>query len=148
MEINKIVALGNDHVAHDLKFILKRDLEEMGYEVINFGCDSSTPVDYPCYAKAVAEAITENRAAWGVLVCGSGIGISIAANRFPKIRAAPVHDALGARLAREHNNANVLCLGAQTIGTWVARDCLKQFFSTDYAEAVHGRRVDMLATLV
>ena len=93
MDISRIVALGNDHVAYDLKFALMKDLEEMGYAVINFGCDTSDTVDYPHYAKAVAEAITESRAGWGVLVCGSGLGISIAANRFPKIRAAPASTA-------------------------------------------------------
>lgn len=144
---SKIVAIGNDHVAHDLKFILKADLEKMGYEVINFGCDTADAVDYPDYAKAVAESVLSGQAGWGVLICGSGLGISIAANRFRGIRATPVHDALGARLAREHNNANVLCLGAQTTGLWVARDCLKVFFSTDYDAAVHGHRVAKLSAL-
>ena len=147
MSNSKVVAMGNDHVAHDLKFILKADLEKMGYTVINFGCDSSDAVDYPDYARKVAKAIIDGDAAWGVLVCGSGLGISIAANRFKEIRATPVHDSLGARLAREHNNANVLCLGAQTTGTWVARDCLKEFFATDFIEDVHGFRVDMLKSM-
>ncbi|QND44609.1 ribose 5-phosphate isomerase B (plasmid) [Rhizobium lusitanum] len=147
MPNSKIVAMGNDHVAHDLKFILKADLEEMGYKVINFGCDTADAVDYPNYAKAVANAIIGGEAAWGVLICGSGLGISIAANRFKEIRATPIHDALGARLAREHNNANVLCLGAQMTGVWVARDCLKTFLATDFLPQIHGFRVDMLTEL-
>lgn len=147
MSNSKIVAMGNDHVAHELKFILKADLEEMGYTVINYGCDDSEAVDYPDYARKVASAIMNGEAAWGVLICGSGMGISIAANRFKEIRATPVHDSLGAKLAREHNNANILCLGAQMTGVWVARDCLKTFFNTDFLPEIHGFRVDMLKTL-
>jgi ribose 5-phosphate isomerase B len=147
MSAAKTVAMGNDHVAFDLKFLLKPVLEEMGYTVINFGCDDASAVDYPDYAKAVAQAIESGQADWGVLICGSGLGISIAANRFAGIRATPVHDTLGARLAREHNNANVLCLGAQMIGAWVARDCLETFFTTAFQPEIHGARVNMLGCL-
>lgn len=141
------VAIGNDHVAFDLKFFLKEHLEAKGFSVVNFGCDNADKVDYPSFARSVAMAIRNGAADWGVLICGSGIGISIAANRFPHIRAALVHDALGARLARQHNNANIVCLGAQTLGRWVARDCIDAFVSTDFDQGPHGHRVKMLGEM-
>ncbi|HUH76615.1 MAG TPA: ribose 5-phosphate isomerase B [Devosia sp.] len=147
MSIMKTVAIGNDHVAFELKFFLKQWLEERGYTVLNFGCDNADKVDYPSFARSVATAIGQGEAGLGVLICGSGIGISIAANRFSHIRAALVHDTLGARLSRQHNDANVLCLGAQTLGRWTARDCLETFISTAYDADLHGHRVKMLGEM-
>ena len=148
MSIMKTVAIGNDHVAYEMKFFVKELLEGKGYTVLNFGCDDAAKVDYPSFARSVATAIGNGEAGLGVLICGSGIGISIAANRFPHIRAALVHDALGARLSRQHNDANVLCLGAQTLGRWVARDCVDAFFSTDFEPAIHAHRVRMLGEML
>jgi ribose 5-phosphate isomerase B len=147
MSIMKTVAIGNDHVAFELKFFLKQWLEERGYTVLNFGCDNADKVDYPSFARSVATAIGQGEAGLGVLICGSGIGISIAANRFSHIRAALVHDTLGARLSRQHNDANVLCLGAQTLGRSTARDCLETFISTTYDADLHGHRVKMLGEM-
>ncbi|MCC6580484.1 MAG: ribose 5-phosphate isomerase B [Phycisphaeraceae bacterium] len=143
----KTIAMGNDHVAYELKFFLKGLLESGGHKVLNFGCDSADKVDYPDFARSVAGAIGSGQASMGVLICGSGIGISIAANRFSHVRAALVHDALGARLSRQHNDANVLCFGAQVTGRWTARDCLETFISTEFDKAIHRHRVEMLATL-
>jgi ribose 5-phosphate isomerase B len=108
------------------------------------GTHGPESVDYPDFADAVAAAVLDGRAGLGVLVCGTGIGISIAANRHPGIRCALVHDVTGARLAREHNDANVLALGARVIGTEVALDCLSAFLRTPFAGGRHERRVRKL----
>lgn len=143
----RTIAMGNDHVAFELKFFLKEQLEAAGHTVLDFGCANADKVDYPDFARRVATAIGDGEASMGVLICGSGIGISIAANRFSHIRAALVHDTLGARLSRQHNDANVLCLGAQTLGRWTARDCVETFFSTPHDAALHAHRVKMLGEM-
>ena len=102
-------------------------------------------MDYPDFAAAMASALASGKAARGVLVCGTGIGISIAANRHPHVRAAVVHDALGARLTRQHNDANVICFGGRMIGSEVARDCLRIFLETEFEGGRHLRRVQKLS---
>ena len=140
------IAIASDHAGFELKNELKQDLMENGYTVLDLGSDSLESVDYPDFGYALAGAIKEGKAKRGVLICGSGIGISIAANRDSEIRAALVHDALGARLARQHNDANVVCFGGRTIGPEVARDCLKVFLETDFEDGGrHSRRVDKLS---
>ena len=139
-----IIALAADHAGFELKDLLKQDLEEMGYEVLDLGTNARESVDYPDYGKALADALAAGKAARGVLVCGTGIGISIAANRNPAVRAAVCHDETSARLAREHNDANVLALGARLIGPEVARDCLKAFLQTEFAGGRHSGRVAKL----
>lgn len=143
----KTVAIASDHGGFEMKTILKEDLVALGCAVLDLGTDSSASVDYPDFAAAVAKAIREGRAQTGVLVCGTGIGISIAANRFPEIRAALIHDAFTARMSRQHNDANVLCLGGRTIGIEVAKDCLKIFLETEFEGGRHARRVDKLSSL-
>ena len=138
------IAMANDHAGYDLKMVLKGELQADGWEVLDLGCDDKNAVDYPVFGRKLADAIRDGKVERGVLVCGSGIGISIAANREPTVRAALVHDALGARLCREHNDANVLCLGGQTTGVAVAKDCLKVFLATPFAEGRHSPRVRML----
>lgn len=140
----KRVALVNDHAGLGLKNLLKRELESSGYEVLDLGANSTESVDYPDFGRAMAETIAAGRAALGVAICGSGIGISIAANRNPKVRAALCHDVSTAQLARMHNDANVLVLGARVIGEAVAIDCLKAFLSTDFEGGRHARRVAKL----
>ena len=112
------------------------------------GTYSTDSVDYPDMAAKMADAIKAGKAERGVLVCGTGIGISIAANRFPFIRAALIHDAFGARLCREHNNANVIVFGGRTTGIEVAYDCLNIFLNTQFAGGRHARRVEKLSRLV
>src|SRR6185369_2099553 len=119
------IAIASDHAGFALKEILKAELAQLGFQALDLGPDSEASVDYPDFANALAATIGKGEAKRGVLVCGSGIGISIAANRHRHIRAALVHDGLGARLCREHNDANVLALGARLIGVDVAKDCLK-----------------------
>ena len=138
------IAVAADHAGFDLKEALKRDLEAAGYAVLDLGTTSTASVDYPDFGKALAEAIAGGRAARGVAVCGTGIGISIAVNRNPKLRAALCHDSSSARLAREHNDANVLALGARLIGVETARDCLKAFLDTAFAGGRHVNRVAKL----
>ena len=139
------IAIACDHAGLDLKSALKDDLCEMGFAVLDLGVNLPESVDYPDFGRAVAEAICNGEARAGVAICGTGIGISIAANRYPEIRAALVHDAFTARLAREHNNANVIALGARAIGIEVARDCIRIFFETLYLGGRHQRRVRKLS---
>ncbi len=143
----KPIAIASDHAGYDLKTILTEELVTMGYEVVDLGTDGRQSVDYPDFAKALIEAVIEGRADCGVLVCGTGIGISIAANRHPGIRAAVCHNETTARLARAHNDANVLALGARIVGIEVAKDCLKAFLSTDFAGGRHAGRVAKLAEI-
>jgi len=143
---SEIIAIASDHAGFELKTLLKKELEDLDYAVLDLGPDSAASVDYPDFAYSLASALGDGRAARGVLICGSGIGISIAANRYPHIRAALVHDALTARLSREHNDANVLCLGGRTTGPDVARDCLRIFLTTGFDGGErHARRVGKLS---
>lgn len=139
------VAIASDHAGFTLKEVLKRDLDDMAIPVLDLGADGTDSVDYPDFGYAMAHALRAGSVRRGVLVCGSGIGISIAANRFPEVRAALIHDALGARLARQHNDANVICFGGRTIGADVARDCLRVFLATEFEGGRHARRVDKLS---
>jgi len=139
------IAVASDHAGFDLKEILKRDLQEAGHEVLDLGTNSTESVDYPDFGKAMGEAIASGKAARGVLVCGSGIGISIAANRNPKVRAVLAHDVTSARLSREHNDANVIAFGQRLIGVETAREALRAFLSTEWAGGRHAGRVEKLS---
>ena len=140
------VALAADHAGFALKEELATELAKAGVEFIDLGTNSTDSVDYPDFGRAVAEAVAEGRADRGVIICGTGIGISIAANRVSGVRAAVCHDATTARLAREHNDANVLALGARIVGAEVAIDCLQAFLSTPFDGGErHQRRVGKLA---
>ncbi len=141
----EVCAIASDHAGYSLKEALKAYLGENGHQVLDLGTNGPESVDYPDFAAAVAEAIAGGRAARGVLVCGTGIGISIAANRNPAIRAALCHDTTTARLSRQHNDANVLVLGGRLIGEEVAKDCLSVFLSTAYEGGRHDRRVAKLS---
>jgi ribose 5-phosphate isomerase B len=135
------IAIGSDHAGPALKATLRAALEAAGHPVLDLGTHGTESVDYPDFAQAVCAAVTEGRARFGVLVCGTGIGISIAANRNPAIRCALVQDSTGARLSRQHNDANVLALGARLIGAEVALDALNTFLATPYEGGRHDRRV-------
>jgi ribose 5-phosphate isomerase B len=139
------IAVASDHAGFDLKEILKRDLQEAGLEVLDLGTHSTASVDYPDFGHAMAETIAAGQVEKGVIVCGTGIGISIAANRNPKVRAALVHDVTSARLTREHNDANVIAFGGRLIGTEVAREALKVFLKTPFEGGRHANRVAKLA---
>jgi ribose 5-phosphate isomerase B len=138
------VAVGADHGGYKMKMALISVLEEMGYDILDLGTDGLESVDYPDFASLVAGAVTDGRASSGLLVCGSGIGMSIAANRHPGIRAALCHDVTSARLSRQHNDANILVLGERLTGPEVAEQCLRIFFATEFEGGRHGRRVNKL----
>lgn len=139
------IAVASDHAGFDLKEILKRDLQSAGHDVLDLGTGSTESVDYPDFGKAMGEAIASGKAARGVLVCGTGIGISIAANRNPQVRAALVHDVTTARLSRLHNDANVVAFGQRVIGVETAREALKAFLETKWEGGRHAARVEKLS---
>ena len=142
---NLPVAIACDHGGIDLKSALIDELQGLGCDILDLGTNGPESVDYPDYGFAMARAIRDGLAACGVLICGSGIGISIAANRFVEVRAALVHDALGARLSRQHNDANVIAFGSRTTGVDTAKDCLKVFMETEAEGGRHEGRVAKLS---
>ena len=138
------IALSADHAGYLLKDELAAWLGEQGHEVLDLGTNSPESVDYPRYGALLAEALADGRAERGIAVCGSGIGIAIAANRNPACRCAQVAEPLSARLARSHNDANAIALGARLIGPEMARAIVEAFLGNDFEGGRHQRRVDML----
>ncbi len=139
------IALAADHGGVELKAMLAKRLVELGYRVVDLGTHTADSVDYPDYADRLAACVATGEAARGVLICGSGIGISIAANRHRHLRAALCHDETSARLCRQHNDANVLVLGARLIGPETARACLDVFLATPFDGGRHVARVAKLS---
>jgi ribose 5-phosphate isomerase B len=142
------IALSADHAGVDLKDSIAEWLRQEGYEVLDLGTDSHESVDYPRYGAMLAEALADGRAERGVTVCGSGIGVAIAANRNPACRCAQVAEPLSASLARKHNDANAIALGARLIGPEMAFACVTAFLNTDFEGGRHQRRVDQLSHLM
>lgn len=142
----EVIALASDHAGLALKAALSDELRRLGYAVLDLGTHSPASVDYPDYGYRLAAALAEGKAARGIAVCGSGIGISMAANRYPWVRAALCCDATSARLAREHNDANVIAFGERLIGVEVAREALRVFLQTPFAGDRHAPRVEKLGT--
>jgi len=142
------IALAADHAGYIMKDDLAAWLREAGHDVIDLGTNGPESVDYPEYGARLADAVARGDAERGIVVCGSGIGISIAVNRNPACRCARVSDPLSAQLAREHNDANVLALGARLIGSDMAKACAAVFLDTDFAGGRHQRRVDQLSHLL
>lgn len=139
------IALAADHAGYLLKDELAGWLREQGHEIVDLGTNGPGSVDYPQFGRKLAEVIASAQAERGIAICGSGIGISIAVNREPKCRCARVDDPLSAQLAREHNDANVLALGARLIGSDMAKACVAAFLGTEFAGGRHQRRVDQLS---
>ena len=142
--MSKTIAIGSDHAGFALKERLVETIKQLGYALIDLGTNNTDTVDYPEFAHAVAAALGDGKADKGVLICGSGIGISMAANRHPEVRAALVHDALSARMCRQHNDANVIVFGGRMIGVETAHDCLKVFLKTEFEGGRHQRRIDKI----
>lgn len=139
------IAVASDHGGVELKAHLARKLAADGYDVLDLGTDGNGSVDYPVYADAMVAALNGGQAERGVLVCGTGIGISIAANRHPGVRAAVCHDEKTAVLARQHNDANILALGGRVLNRRTAEICLQAFLNTDFEDGGrHERRVAMM----
>ena len=142
------IALAADHAGYLLKDELAQWLKDAGHEVTDLGTNGPESVDYPEFGARLANAVASGKAERGIAICGSGIGISIAVNRNPACRCARVSDPLSAQLAREHNDANVLAMGARLIGTDMAKACAAIFLDTDFAGGRHQRRVDQLSQLL
>ena len=148
-EKDGVIAVASDHAGYLLKSILYKDLETLGYQVLDLGTDSLDSVDYPLFAHDVAATVASGRVGCGVVLCGTGIGVSITANRHPGVRAALCHSVETARLSRKHNNANVLALGARIIDEKTAKSCLRAFLDTEFeGGGRHERRIAMLNTMV
>ena len=141
------IAIGCDHGAYELKEILRDHLKEQGMEVVDKGTYSKDSVHYPLYAKAVCKDVQSGDADFGILLCSTGIGISIAANKHRGIRAALCSDVYGAKFTRLHNNANVLCMGALVTGTGLAKMIADTFLSTEFEGGRHQNRIDMLTEI-
>ena len=138
------IAIAADHAGFALKSRIAAHLKAGGYKVLDLGTHSEDRVDYPDYGHALAEAVTNGQAARGIGICGSGIGISIALNRHAAIRAALCHDVTSAQLSRQHNDANVLCLGARLTGVEVALECVDVFLKTEFEGGRHAERLKKL----
>ncbi len=141
------IAIGSDHAGFALKQQLAEHLREVGHEVDDLGTHSEESVDYPEYGAKVARAVVEGQAEYGVCVCGTGIGIGIAANKVKGARAAVVHDTTSARMARQHNNANVVCVGARLTGPQAAVDAVDTFLAAEFEGGRHQRRIDEISDL-
>tara|TARA_B100001559_G_scaffold320212_2_gene331684 strand:- start:4039 stop:4476 length:438 start_codon:yes stop_codon:yes gene_type:complete len=135
------IAAGCDHGGFSLKTVLIEHLIESGHEVLDLGTDSNERVDYPDFSEAVAKSVASGEAEFGLLVCGSGIGVCMVANKISGIRAATIHDVTSAHLSREHNDANIICLGERLIGPEVAKEALDVFLASEFQEGRHLNRV-------
>ena len=138
------IAIASDHGGFDLKDIIVEYLKEKGYEVTDYGISENKRVDYPDYAALVADGISKGKEELGILICGTGLGMSIAANKISGIRAACVSDSFSAKMAREHNNANILCFGGRVVGDEVAKTLVDAFLEAEFAEVRHSTRVDKI----
>ncbi len=141
-----MIALGADHGGFGLKEFIKKHLEKKGIEYKDFGTYSEDSVDYPVYAEKVCKAIQEGVCESGILCCGTGIGISMAANKFKGIRCALVRDSFSARLTKEHNNANVLALGGRVTGTELAADIIDSWMNAEFQGGRHQGRIDIISS--
>lgn len=138
------IAIGNDHTALEMKQQIAQYLQELGHEVINLGTDSAQRCDYPVYGEKVARAVAQGKADLGIAICGTGVGISLAANRVRGIRAVVCSEPYSAALSRAHNNTNVLAFGARVVGTELAKLIVKSWLEAEFEGGRHARRVQML----
>ena len=141
------VAIGSDHAGFEYKEMIKKYLEEKGFEVIDKGTYSSERTDYPIYAERVAKAVANGEVDRGILICGTGIGMSITANKIKGVRAALCQNDFMARMARKHNNSNILCLGQRVVGTDHALSIVDTFFSTEFEGGRHKNRIDLISKI-
>ena len=138
------IAIGNDHTAVDLKNIIVDYLTELGYDVINLGTDSRESCDYPVYGEKVGRAVADGQADLGIAICGTGVGISLAAIKVKGVRACVCSEPYSAKLSRMHNNSNVLAFGARVVGDELAKMIVKEWLDAEFEGGRHQRRVDML----
>ena len=142
-----MIALGSDQAGYELKQVIIRHLEERGLEYKDYGSYNADPVDYPVYGKKVAHAIVEGECDKGILICGTGIGISIAANKIKGIRAAVCSEPYSAHMAALHNNANIIAMGARVVGTELAKMIVDAFFDTEFEGGRHAMRVGLITDI-
>lgn len=138
------IAIGNDHTAVEMKQMITAYLEELGHEVVNYGTDSSESCHYPIYGEKVARAVVAGEADCGILICGTGVGISLAANKVKGIRAAVCSEPVTAALVKQHNNANILAFGARIVGDEMAKSIVKAYLDAEFMGGRHQTRVDMI----
>jgi len=140
------IAIGSDHGGFELKQFLVKILSDAGHNIVDLGCDSEDSVDYPDFADEVCTQVISGKVGRGILVCGTGIGMSLAANRHRGIRAALCHDEYTARMSREHNDANILCLGDRVLGKGVAQAVAEVWLDTEFSGGRHQRRIDKFSS--
>lgn len=141
------IAIGNDHVAVKMKNHIKEYIEAKGYEVVDFGTNSEERCDYPVYGKRVAEAVASKQCDFGILICGTGVGISLAANKVKGIRAVVCSEPYSAKLSRMHNNTNIVAFGARVIGNATAEMIVDEFLSAEFEGGRHSARVEMIESI-
>ncbi len=141
------IAIGNDHSAVEMKNHIKKYIEDKGYEVVNFGTDTTDSCDYPRYGKMVADSIVKGDCDLGILICGTGIGISLAANKVKGIRAAVCSEPYSARLTRQHNNANILAFGARVVDIKTAETLVDEFLGAEFEGGRHQSRIDLITAI-
>lgn len=141
------IAIANDHAGYDMKLEIKAMLEEEGHEVVDFGHHSADSCDFPLYGKAAAESVAKGETDCGVLICGTGIGISLAANKVKGIRCAHCNDPLSAKLTKQHNNANMIAFGARIIGIETAKAVVNEWLDAEFLGGKYQRRIDMLTAI-
>ena len=138
------IAIGHDHGAYELKFEIMKYVEELGHEVINFGVDSAESVDYPAQGLKVANAVISGEADLGIALCGTGVGISMACNKVKGIRAVVCSEPFSAKMSREHNNANILCMGGRVVGPELGKMIVKEWLNAEFQGGRHQRRVNQI----
>ena len=141
------IAIGNDHAALDLKWEIADYIKEIGYEAVNFGTDTPESCDYPVFGEKVARAVAAGEADCGILICGTGVGISLAANKVKGIRCAVCSEPVTARLVKQHNNANIIAFGARIVGSETAKEIVKAYLDAEFLGGRHADRVAMIMEL-
>lgn len=141
------IGIGNDHAAVEMKQQIVSFLEELGHEVVNYGTDTNDSCDYPVYAEKVGRAVVDGEVERGILICGTGVGISIAANKVKGVRAVVCSEPYSAKLSKQHNNTNVLAFGARVIGIELAKMIVEEWLNTEFEGERHQRRVDMISDI-
>ena len=141
------IGIGNDHAAVSMKFEIMEYLKELGHEVVNYGIDEEVSCNYPVYGEKVARAVASGEVDQGVLICGTGVGISLAANKVKGIRAAVCSEACTARLSKQHNNTNIIAFGARIIGVETAKEIVREWLNAEFEGGRHQTRVDMIMDL-
>ena len=138
------IAIGNDHAALDLKWEIADYIKELGYEAVNFGTDTPESCDYPVFGEKVARAVAAGEADCGILICGTGVGISLAANKVKGIRCAVCSEPVTARLVKQHNNANIIAFGARIVGSETAKEIVKAYLDAEFLGGRHQVRIDKI----